>query len=122
MSERKQTPNLMSKLSGLKVTSPDAVEPDQDPPTLPMPETKKGKKAILRKARQVSLDLTPEMKSNLQTKSTELGIPVSQLALFLLTDAWERLENGEIDPTPYLHPSTSPKFRNNLIIPDWVLS
>lgn len=68
---------------------------------------------------RATYDMTPELKDRIARKATELGIPASQLAMFMLSDALARLESGEIDPTPFLTRSESPKFRNNLAFGDW---
>lgn len=68
---------------------------------------------------RATYDMTPELKDRIARKATELGIPASQLAMFMLSDALTRLESGEIDPTPFLTRSESPKFRNNLAFGDW---
>ncbi len=119
MSERKNTPNLMAKLSGLKVDTDTS-------PTLPQQtqsEDERRRKAERERGRKrgenlAHYDLPPGMKDKIAQESIRLGIPASQLAAFLLADALARLDAGEIDPTPYLAPSTSPKFRNNLDF-DW---
>ena len=68
---------------------------------------------------RATYDMTPELKDRIARKATELGIPASQLAMFMLCDGLARLENEEIDPTPFLTRSESPKFRNNLAFGDW---
>jgi hypothetical protein len=68
---------------------------------------------------RAAYDITPELKAAVAEQATALGIPASQFAMFLLCDALTRYDAGEIDPTPYLTPSTSPKFRNNLAFGDW---
>lgn len=65
---------------------------------------------------QARYDLPPGMKDKITEESIRLGIPASQFAAFLLADALARYEAQKIDPTPYLQPSTSPKYRNNLIV------
>lgn len=72
-----------------------------------------------RLAARAAYDLTAEMKDTIKRRAYFLGIPASQLALFLLADGLQRLDAGEIDPTPYLEESTSPKFRHNLAFDDW---
>jgi hypothetical protein len=68
---------------------------------------------------RATYDLTPELKAAVSQRAYRLGIPASQLAMFLLCDALQRLDAGDIDPTPYLLESQSPKFRNNLGLGDW---
>ena len=68
---------------------------------------------------RATYDMTQELKEAIVRKATDLGIPASQLAMFMLCDGLARLENGEIDPTPFLTRSESPKFRNNLAFGDW---
>lgn len=122
MSERKSTPDLMAKLSGLTVgtdTSTDSPTPPQ--PTLTEDEKRKKTERERGRKRGKNLahyDLVHGMKDKIAKESIQLGIPASQLASFLLADALARFDAGEIDPTPYIVPSTSPKFRNNLDF-DW---
>ncbi len=69
---------------------------------------------------RASYDIPPDLRQEIYQRSIRLGIPASQLAMFLLADGLRRLVDGEIDPEPYLILSTSPKFRNNLVIdPEW---
>lgn len=64
--------------------------------------------------KRASYDLSVELKESIAQRATELGISASQLAHFLLLNAWKRLEKGELDPTPYLTPSDSPAYRHKL--------
>ncbi len=85
-------------------------------------ETKETKSALEQKRRRewrATYDLTPELKERIVRKATDLGISTSQLALFMLSDALDRLDRGAIDPTPFITRSDSPKFRNNLPLGDW---
>ena len=68
---------------------------------------------------RATYDMTQELKDRIARKATDLGIPASQLAMFMLCDGLARLENGEIDPAPFLTRSESPKFRNNLTLGEW---
>jgi hypothetical protein len=69
---------------------------------------------------RASYDMTEDLKRAVATRATRLGIPASQLAMFLLSDALRRFDTGEIDPLPFVVDSTSPKFRYNLEIdPAW---
>lgn len=72
-----------------------------------------------RLTQRATYDLTPELKEAVVQRATRLGIPASQLAMFLLCDGLRRYDSGEIDPQPYLEESTSPKFRNNLLFDTW---
>ena len=119
MSERKNTPDLMAKLSGLKVDT----DTPPTPPKQMQSEDERRRKAERERGRKrgenlAHYDLSPGMKDRIAQESVRLGIPASQLASFLLADALARFDAGEIDPTPHLSPSTSPKFRNNLDF-DW---
>lgn len=71
-----------------------------------------------RQAKRAVYDLTEGLKTAVTRRSVRLGIPASQLAQFLLSDSLRRFDAGEIDPSPYLTPSESPRFRNNLEIDD----
>jgi hypothetical protein len=69
---------------------------------------------------RASYDMTAELKTAVAQRATRLGIPASQLAMFLLSDALRRLDSGDIDPAPFLVESESPKFRFNLALDaDW---
>jgi hypothetical protein len=63
--------------------------------------------------------IPPEQKEAVTRRATDLGIPASQLAIFLLSDALQRFDASEIDPSAHLTRSDSPKFRNNLAFGDW---
>lgn len=94
-----------------------AVNPDLFAATSPPGEKKPDRPdRILKRA---TYDLTPELKTAVAKRATRLGIPASQLAMFLLCDALQRYDAGDIDPTPYIEESDSPKFRNVLSIGDW---
>lgn len=69
--------------------------------------------------KRATYDMTPELKTAVAKRATRLGISASGLAMFLLCDALRRYDAGEIDPTPYLEESDSPKFRNTLPLGDW---
>lgn len=72
-----------------------------------------------RTKQRAAYDMTPELKTAVQQRANELGISASQLAMFLLSDALERFDGGEIDPRPYLGAATSPKYRHSLEFGDW---
>ena len=76
-------------------------------------------KRINRTKTRATYDLTVELKTAVSDRATKLGIPASQLAAFLLCDALQRFDAGDIDPTPYLTQSDSPRFRSTLEIDDW---
>lgn len=76
-------------------------------------EKRRQKERLVKRA---TYDMTAELKEAVVSRATQLGIPASQLAMFLLCDALRRFDAGDITPLPYLEESTSPKFRNNLII------
>lgn len=86
-------------------------EPGAEQPEL---EKRPEKAQAARLARRATYDLSAELKEAIAARATRLGIPASQLAHFLLLDAWQRLERGEIDPGPFLVESDSPAFRNRL--------
>lgn len=100
MSKRKATPsNLMDESLG-------ATGRQEQKPKRRTPKERLQKRA--------TYDISAELKQDIANRATRLGIPASQLAHFLLLHAWHDLEAGRIDPEPYLEPSTSPAFRNNL--------
>lgn len=103
MSKRKVTPDVLADLMGR--------EPKREEKATPKRKTSKS-----RLAGRATYDLSPELKEAIAERATRLGIPASQLAHFLLLHAWRQLEDGELDPEPFLEPSTSPAFRNNLDI------
>jgi hypothetical protein len=72
-----------------------------------------------RLTRRATYDITPELKDAVSTRATRLGIPASQLAMFLLADSLQRYDAGAVDPKPFLVESNSPRFRNNLAFGDW---
>lgn len=86
--------------------------------TEPQQSRDRGRKQK-RLAGRATYDLTPALKKRVVELATDLGIPASQLALFMLCDALRRLEQGDIDPKPYLTKSSSPKFRNELALDEW---
>lgn len=105
MSKRQETPDILGDLMG-------------KPPARPAPEEKGPKRKTPRKRLQkrATYDISAELKAAIAERATRLGIPASQLAHFLLVHAWRRLEAGELDPEPFLEPSSSPAFRNTLDI------
>jgi len=90
-----------------------AVNPDLFAATATEEKKQKRPDRVLYRA---SYDMTPDIKQAVATRATRLGIPASQLAMFLLSDALRRYDAGEINPRPFLVESDSPKFRNNLEI------
>lgn len=63
--------------------------------------------------------LRPDLKDAITRRATDLGLPASQLAMFLLSEGLRRLDAGDVDPSPHLTRSDSPRFRHNLEIADW---
>lgn len=108
MSKRKETPDILGNLMGQGQRRPDQGEEEKLAPKRKTPKERLQKRA--------TYDISAELKEAIAQRATRLGIPASQLAHFLLLHAWQDLEAGEIDPEPYLEPSTSPAFRNNLNI------
>jgi hypothetical protein len=76
-------------------------------------------KSEKRKHGRAVYDLPPHIKTAVSKRATRLGIPASQLAAFLLNDGLQRLDAGDIDPSPYIVESESPRFRHNLDFNDW---
>jgi hypothetical protein len=119
MSKRKETPDLMGNeeedaladLLGQKARRREEREPGERKPDEPKRKTSKE-----RLQKRATYDISAELKEAIAEHATRLGIPASQLAHFLLLHAWQHLQAGEIDPEPFLEPSTSPAFRNNLDI------
>ena len=72
-----------------------------------------------RLVKRATYDITPELKEAVARRATDLGLPASQFAMFLLCDALRRYDAGEIDPTPFLGHSDSPRFRKNLLFGEW---
>lgn len=106
MSKRKKTPNILGNLLG-QTRRPDQGESGEE-------QESKRKTPKERLQKRATYDISAELKQAIADRATQLGIPASQLAHLLLLHAWHQLEVGEIDPEPYLEPSTSPAFRNNL--------
>ena len=98
MSKRKETPDILGNLMG----QGRRPEPEQEEPSSPKKKTPRE-----RLQKRATYDISAELKQAIADRAT-------QLAHFLLLHAWRQLEAGELDPEPYLEPSTSPAFRNNL--------
>ncbi|MEM7333780.1 MAG: hypothetical protein AAF490_16960 [Chloroflexota bacterium] len=64
-----------------------------------------------RLAGRATYDIGKELKEAIVDESIQLGVPASQLARYLLLEAWDMYEREEI-PEPELIASDSPKFRN----------
>lgn len=96
------------------------VNPDLFAATSPPPDEERKTKRPDRVLYRAAYDMTEDLKTAVVVRATRLGVPASQLAMFLLSDALRRFDAADIDPRPFLSPSTSPKFRNNLEIdPAW---
>jgi hypothetical protein len=71
-----------------------------------------------RKARRVTYDLPPDLRSQVAEIAKKKGVPASQLAAWLITRALEQhggsAEELDEELTPYLESSQSPKFTWNL--------
>ena len=111
--KRAKVSDQAAELGGAKVNS------DLFAPTVLAPEARKTKRPD-RVLYRASYDMTEDLKTAVATRAIRLGVPASQLAMFLLSDALRRFDAGDIDAQPFLVSSTSPKFRNNLEIdPAW---
>lgn len=108
----------MSKADKLP-SSMDQLLAQKKPETNPKEAQKQPQKRPDRVLSRASYDMTPDLKTAVSKRSKRLGIPASQFAMFLLSDALRRYDANEIDPTPYLIESDSPKFRNTLDIAGW---
>lgn len=84
--------------------------------TEPGKEKERQKRRNLKRA---SYDMTAELREAVSERATRIGIPASQLAMFLLCDALRRYDAGDITPLPYLEESDSPRFRYNLTFDEW---
>ena len=60
---------------------------------------------------RATYDIGKALKEAILDESIQLGVPASQLARYLLLEAWGMYERDEI-PEPELIASDSPKFRN----------
>lgn len=107
MSKRKETPDILGNLMGQSRPRPEQGEGEEE-------RAAKRKTPKERLQKRATYDISAELKEAIAQRATRLGIPASQLAHFLLMHAWRQLEAGELDPEPFLEPSTSPAFRNNL--------
>lgn len=107
MSKRKETPDILADLMGQKKPVKDSPIGE---PKINDTSSRKTKKERL--AGRATYDLSPELKEAIADRATQLGLPASQLAHFLLLNAWHAMERGELDPEPYLQPSSSPAFRH----------
>jgi hypothetical protein len=85
---------------------------------LPKQERQRKKKererARKRLAGRVNLDLPPELKKRLETLAKKEGVPISQLAAFLLYEPLHKLETRETSLWGYKLPSGCPKFEFTL--------
>jgi hypothetical protein len=63
------------------------------------------------------LDLPEEITDRLKQLAEKYGCPESQVAAFLLAKGFQDLDDEALDLFPYLRPSRSPRYRNNLEIP-----
>lgn len=109
--ERKETPDILGDIMG------DVMGSKKRQPGLPKkPAAQPTKTPAERLARRATYDISAGLKKAIAARATRLGVPASQLAHFLLLDAWQRLERGEIDPEPFLVESDSPAYRNRLAV------
>jgi hypothetical protein len=121
MSKRKPIPKTIEKASVMDtlVTGAPASAAAKEAESK---QTRKEKEAARRKARaknQVRYDLPPGMKAKLTAIANQYSVPPSHLAAFLLADSLGRLEDGEIDPTPYVTLHKSLKYDNKIELEDW---
>ena len=106
MSDRKETPGLLGKLSGLTAK----VDDSKAPPAPPQKDKPKSDQRVDLKGR-VTYQLGPEIKEAIRDESVRLGVPASHLAKYLLWYAWDMYQTGDIPP-PTLLPSNSPAYQN----------
>ncbi len=114
MSDKRDESPQFSGLSNMfdDIEKPQ-VKPQEQPPAAKKPvKGGKPREHLLR----IQYDIPPRIKSEIEANGIKIGIPNSQLTAWLLSEALKQLDAGELDPTPLLSPSTSPKFRYNLII------
>ena len=140
MSKRKSLPSsLDSLLANQKKESKEEIEEVEEAPVVqappesepksrpavsaraqrPAPRKQQKKKPNKTKLVRASYDVLPELRDAVYERARIIGIPNSQLAAFLLSDALRRLDDGEISVDEYLVDSTSPKFRYNIRLDDW---
>lgn len=81
-------------------TEPEAEEPAEEKPE--------------KKDARATYYISQRLKDEIHRRAVALGISDSQLAWYMLMDGLERLDAGEIDPTPHLIPSSSPAYRHNI--------
>jgi hypothetical protein len=119
MSERKETPDVMSQLQGLGSAPPLSSEEKKESPPSPASPPSGSRRRSSAKRRtpksrlkgRATYDIGPELKEAIRQESIDLGVPASQLAKYLLLYAWDFYVNQEI-PEPPLRRSESPRFRN----------
>ena len=75
---------------------------------------KERERAQKRLVKRINLDLPPDLKQRLENLAKKEGVPVSQLAAFLLFDSLHQLEQRAISLWGYKTASGCPKFEFNL--------
>ena len=86
--------------------SPTEPEPEEQEPA----QQEEARAELIRATYYIS----QRLKDEIHRRAVALGISDSQLAWYMLLDAVKRYDAGEIDPEPYLIPSTSPAYRHNI--------
>ena len=71
----------------------------------------------MRQRNRKVLDLPEKITDRLKQLAEKYGCPESQVAAFLLAKGFQDLDDETLDLFPYLRPSRSPRYRNNLDIP-----
>jgi hypothetical protein len=64
------------------------------------------------------LDLPEELTDRLKQLAEKYGCPESQVAAFLLAKGFQDIDSQALDLFPHLRPSRSPRYKNNLEIPE----
>ncbi len=75
---------------------------------------KERERAQARMPGRINLDISESLKAQLIALAEYEGVPLSQLAAFLLLEALARHQDGEIEFWSYKRPSRSPKFTSVL--------
>jgi hypothetical protein len=71
----------------------------------------------MRQRNRKVLDLPEKITDRLKQLAEKYGCPESQVAAFLLAKGFQDLDDETLDLFPYLRPSRSPRYKNNLEIP-----
>ncbi len=113
--------NILGNIEGkFKPTASASAESPAPEPERPLTKVEKERERRQRRAKQqVRYDLPPGMKGRLTEIAEAWQVPPGHLAAFLLADALQRLEDGEIDPEPFLVASRSLKYELDIWLEDW---